>query len=85
MPVDRSKLPIWLDLLTRKKVVDALKKISTTNENFDWARENLVEMAREPSPPKLTTQQAYDQMIENAKEGETVNLGKGEFSVTISK
>ena len=66
MAVDRKKLLIWIDLLSRKKAVDALKAISTTAENFDWARANLVALAGEPATPTppatpLTTQQAYDQ------------------------
>ena len=94
MAVDRSKLLIWIDLLSRKKAVDALKAISTTAENFDWARANLLALAGEPIastpvpvPPvvSLTPQQAFDKIIAEAPEGTVLNLGPGEFSVTISK
>ena len=90
MAVDRSKLLIWIDLLSRKKAVDALKAISTTAENFDWARLNLIALASEPATPTppatpLTIQQAFDKLIAEAKEGETINLGLNEFTVTITK
>lgn len=89
MAVDRSKLLIWIDLLSRKKAVDALKAISTTAENFDWARANLVAMASEPvtpaPTPNLTPQQHVDAAIAAAKDGDIINFGAGDFSAIIKK
>jgi len=87
MAVDRSKLLIWIDLLSRKKAVDALKAISTTAENFDWARANLVALAGEPvaPTPTLTPQQHVDAAIAAAKDGDIINFGAGDFSATIKK
>lgn len=86
-----------IDLGKRPAVLHILKnpaKYPATGKDWLWAIgyaaeafDMLTPTAPGPIPPvvQLTTQAAYDKLIADAKDGEVLNLGKGEFSVTITK
>lgn len=86
-----------IDLAKRPHVLTVLKnptKYPVGSKDRDWAIAYTTEAfalltptAPTPIPPvvNLTTQQAFDKVIAEAKDGETINLGNGDFAVTITK